>query len=123
MDVMLRAKTTATAVVHGWHLRVTVGPSGRSEMSVTPPDDCGLRIRSMMLLRKRLGLAPLPKRTLSALATLAPTRAASTGQLDASPFIVPQGGAWLKYESYVIEGKEFVITPRDWTIQSAPPCN
>ena len=139
MDAMRRAKKTAAAVVHGWHLSVSVRPQGgRCDMQAIPrlTPRRGLRIASMVELRKHLGLAPLRQRTLSALATLAPTRVASTGQLTAAPFIAPkhnmaslgedafrglqppqpppprihqmlQGGAWMDYNSFVIEGKPY----------------
>ena len=58
MDAMRRAKKTAAAVVHGWHLSVTVRPQGgQCDMQATPRR--GLRIESMVKLRKQLGLAPL----------------------------------------------------------------
>ncbi len=87
----------------------------------------GDRINSMVKLREQLGLAPLRRRTL----TLAPARAASTGQLAASPPPQPQPqriylhqvlqrGAWVEYDSWVIDGKEYrshvVDDPVFWNV-------
>jgi hypothetical protein len=58
MDAMRRAKTTATAVVHGWHLTLTVRPhGGRCDMRAVSPRGESARIDSMVKLRKHLGLA------------------------------------------------------------------
>ena len=107
MDAMRRARTTATAVVHGWHLTLTVRPrGGQCDMRAVSPRGESARIDSMVKLRKHLGLASaglssdggdsdaapaaLPVTLARAPATLAPALAASSGQPAASPFIAPK---------------------------------
>jgi len=107
MDAMRRARTTATAVVHGWHLTLTVRPrGGQCDMRAVSSRGDSARIDSMVKLRKHLGLASaglssdggdsdaapaaLPVTLARAPATLAPALAASSGQPAASPFIAPK---------------------------------
>ncbi|KOO30015.1 edm2-like protein1 [Chrysochromulina tobinii] len=106
MDAMRRARTTATAVVHGWHLTLTVRPrGGQCDMRAVSPRGESARIDSMVKLRKHLGLASAglssdggsdaaPAALTVTLArapdTLAPALAASSGQPAASPFIAPK---------------------------------
>ena len=60
MDKMRRAKTTATAVVQGWHLTYTMRPrGGQGDMLAVSSRGDAARIVSMVKLRKHLGLQPL----------------------------------------------------------------
>eukprot|EP00900_Chrysochromulina_parva_P008459 jgi/Chrpa1/17614/Chrysochromulina_OHIO_Genome00023742-RA len=60
MDAMRRAKTTATAVVQGWHLTYTMRPrGGQGDMLAVSSRGDAARIVSMVKLRKHLGMQPL----------------------------------------------------------------